>query len=59
MEKLAGYFQVSVEYLMTGEGSPEPPPADLVQIKARIAQLQQLVDELADEVNRQQDDGNP
>jgi transcriptional regulator with XRE-family HTH domain len=59
MEKLAGYFQVSVEYLMTGEGSPEPPPADLVQIKARIAQLQQLLDELADEVNRQQGDGNP
>ena len=52
MEKLAAYFQVSVEYLMTGEGSPEPPPADNAQIKARIAQLKQLIDELAEDVNR-------
>lgn len=58
MEKLAGYFQVSVEYLMTGEGSHEPPPADITQIRKRVAQLQQLVQDLADEVDRQRDDGS-
>ena len=58
MEKLASYFQVSVEYLMTGEGSPEPPPADMVEIRQRVAQLQQLVQDLADEVDRQRDDGS-
>jgi transcriptional regulator with XRE-family HTH domain len=59
MQKLAAYFQVSVEYLMTGEGSPEPPPADIVEIRARVAQLEQLVSELADELDRQQGDGKP
>jgi transcriptional regulator with XRE-family HTH domain len=54
--KLADYLQVSVGYLLTGEGLKEPPPAGLPEIRAKLREIQALVDELTEQVERS--DGN-
>ena len=57
--KLADYCQVSVEYLMTGEGSPEPPPAGLPDLRAQLAQIQAVIDSMNEALDRQENDKRP
>ena len=44
--KLAAYCQVSVEYLLTGEGSPTPAPIDIGDIRERAIAARQLLDDI-------------
>lgn len=52
LEKLAAYCDVSIEYLVTGEGSPDPPPADLAAISARVDEALELLIELREELRK-------
>lgn len=57
--KLADYCGVSYEYLLTGEGQQEPPPADLDEIRSRVDEALQLLQEIARDLDAQQGDGKP
>jgi len=59
MEKLAAYLGVSYEYLETGEGSPEPPPADLPDIRARVDAALEALESIKQDLDRQQGNGKP
>jgi transcriptional regulator with XRE-family HTH domain len=47
MVKLAAYLDVSHEYLETGEGQQEPPPANLDEIRSRVDEAMELLQEIA------------
>lgn len=47
MVKLADYCGVSYEYLKTGEGQQEPPPADLDEIRSRVDEAMGLLESIA------------
>lgn len=59
MVKLAAYVGVSYEYLLTGEGLQEPPPADVDAIRERLAEMRELLDALAADFDSQFGDGKP
>ena len=49
--KLANYCGVSHEYLLTGEGQQKPPPANLDEIRSRVHEALQLLQEIADDLD--------
>lgn len=57
--KLAAYLEVSFEYLETGEGSPEPPPADLHEIRSRVDEAMELLASIQRDLDAQGGDGKP
>lgn len=57
--KLADYCGVSYEYLLTGEGQQEPPPADLDEIRSRVDEAMQLLQEIARDLDAQAGNGKP
>ena len=57
--KLADYCGVSYEYLLTGEGQQEPPPADLDEIRSRVDEALELLQEIARDLDAQAGDGKP
>ena len=59
MERLAAYVGVSYEYLETGEGSPEPPPADLHEIRSRVDEAMELLASIQRDLDAQGGDGKP
>ena len=57
VEKLAAYCQVSVEYLLTGEGPSDPPPPDVSGILAELQQMNERLSALTEQVMRLDSDG--
>jgi len=57
MVKLADYCDVSYEYLLTGEGQQNPPPADLDEIRSRVDEALALLQEIARDLDAQAGDG--
>ena len=55
--KLADYCGVSYEYLLTGEGQQEPPPADLDEIRSRVDEALELLQEIARDLDAQAGNG--
>ena len=55
--KLADYCGVSYEYMLTGEGEQEPPPANLDEIRSRVDEAMQLLQEIARDLDAQAGDG--
>lgn len=45
--KLATYCDVSYEYMLTGEGQQEPPPANLDEIRSRVDEAMSLLESIA------------
>ena len=57
VEKLAAYCQVSVEYLLTGEGPSDPPPPNVSAIADELARMNERLAELTEQVMRLESDG--
>lgn len=57
--KLADYCGVSFEYLKTGEGLPEPPPADVTEVREQVEQAQELLEGIARNLEALSGDGKP
>lgn len=57
--KLADYVGVSYEYLETGEGLSEPPPADIEEIRARVDEALEILQSIRADIDRQSGDGSP
>lgn len=52
LQKLADYFELSYEYLLTGQGSPLPAPATMPEIRARIDEAISILQSIADDMDR-------
>lgn len=52
VEKLAAYCQVSVEYLLTGEGPSDPPPPDVSEVLKELRRMNERLSELTEQVMR-------
>lgn len=57
--KLANYCDVSYEYLETGEGQQEPPPADLEEISSRVDEAMRVLESIQQDLARQMESGRP
>ena len=55
--KLADYCEVSYEYLLTGEGQQEPPPANLDEIRSRVDEAMGLLESIARDLDARDGDG--
>lgn len=58
MQKLADYLGVSYEYLATGEGSPEPGPANLDELKEKFDQALDLMESIRRDLDARDSNGN-
>ena len=59
VEKLAAYCQVSIEYLLTGEGPSDPPPPDVSAVLEELRRMNERLGELTEQVMRLDSDGRP
>lgn len=56
--KLADYCQVSVEYLMTGEGEEEPPPVPYEELMERMDRIIEATEQLRADLTRSLERGS-
>ena len=59
VQRLADYCGVSVEYMMTGEGLPQPAAADIDAINEKVREAMGLLEEIQRDLGAQSGDGKP